>query len=66
MKDFTKEYRTLCFEFYEGTGMYNNALKRLPMCAEARSLLELQYTEIVKCAEKLRLLQREEIGEKSE
>ena len=64
MKNFTEEYRALCFEFYEASGMYNNALKRLPMCTEARRILELQYSEIVKCAEKLRLLQKEELYEK--
>ena len=65
MRDFTKEYRDLCFEFYEATAMCNNALQRLPTCVEGRDLLEIQFAGIAKCAEKLRLLQQEELYAKS-
>ena len=66
MRDFAKEYRELCFEFYEATAMYNNALQKLPTCIEGRELLEIQFAGIAKCAEKLRLLQQEELYAKSE
>lgn len=66
MKDFTKEYRDLCFDFFDATGQINNALRKLPMCIDARVLLELQHEGITQCAQKLRNLQREEMGEKIE
>ena len=46
--------------------MYNNALQKLPTCIEGRELLEIQFAGIAKCAEKLRLLQQEELYAKSE